>query len=90
MTNESTSRKFSPQVRERAVRMATEHRGDHTSQWASIVSISAKIGCTAQTLPNWVEQAERNQDMQNLRSISQVQWPRFSLRLGLLGRRTIA
>ena len=42
--------KFSPEVRARAVRMVIEHRGDHTSQWAAIVSIAAKIGCTAQTL----------------------------------------
>src|SRR6185437_16430547 len=41
--------KFSPEVRERAVRMVIEHRGDHASQWAAIVSIAAKIGCTAQT-----------------------------------------
>jgi transposase-like protein len=42
--------KFSPEMRERAVRLAIEHRGDHASQWAAIVSIAAKIGCTAQTL----------------------------------------
>ena len=43
--------KFSPEVRARAVRMMIEHRGDHASQWAAIVRIAAKIGCTAQTLP---------------------------------------
>ena len=48
--------KFSPEVRERAVRMVIEHRGNHASQWAAIVSIAAKIGCTAQTLHNWVAQ----------------------------------
>ena len=53
--------RFSSEVRERAVRMVSEHRGDHTSQWAAIVSIAAKIGCTAQTLHNWVAQAERGQ-----------------------------
>jgi len=53
--------KFSPEVRERAVRMVIEHRGDHASQWEAIVSIAAKIGCTAQTLHNWVAQAERDQ-----------------------------
>ena len=41
--------------------MAIEHRGDHASQWAAIVSIAAKIGCTAQTLHNWVRQTERDQ-----------------------------
>ena len=60
MTNESTTRKFSPEVRERAVRMVAEHRDDHTSQWAAIVSIAAKIGCTAQTLSTWVKQWERD------------------------------
>jgi transposase len=54
-------RKFSPEVRTRAVQMVIEHRGDHASQWAAIVSIAAKIGCTAQTLHNWVAQAERDQ-----------------------------
>jgi transposase-like protein len=41
--------------------MVLEHRGEHTSQWAAIASIAAKIGCTAQTLSNWVKQAERDQ-----------------------------
>src|SRR3972149_4997173 len=61
MTNQTKSPKFSPEVRERAVRMVFEHRSDHASQWAAIVSIAAKIGCTAQTLSNWVRQAERDQ-----------------------------
>lgn len=50
MTDESKSPKFSAEVRERSVRMVFEHRSEHTSQWAAIVSIAAKIGCTAQTL----------------------------------------
>ena len=61
MTNESRSQKFSAEVRERAVRMVFEHRSEHTSPWAAIVSIAAKIGCTAQTLSNWVRQTERDQ-----------------------------
>lgn len=52
--------KFSPEVRERAVRMVLEHRGEHESQWAAVVSIAGKIGCTAQTLLNWVRQHERD------------------------------
>ena len=44
------SPKYSPEVRERAVRMVFEHEGDHASQWAAIGSIAAKIGCTAETL----------------------------------------
>ena len=50
MANHKTSPKFSAEVRERAVRMVFEHRTEHTSQWAAIASIAAKIGCTAQTL----------------------------------------
>jgi transposase len=61
MANHKTSRNFSAEVRERAVRMVVEHRAEHTSQWAAIASIAAKIGCTPQTLSNWVRQAERDQ-----------------------------
>lgn len=61
MTQQVKSPKFSPEVRERAVRMVFEHRSDHASQWAAITSIAAKIGCTAQTLSTWVKQAERDQ-----------------------------
>ncbi len=58
---EQASPKYSPEVRERAVRMVFEHEGDHASQWAAIGSIAAKIGCTAETLRSWVRQAERDQ-----------------------------
>jgi transposase len=61
MTSESRSPRFSAEVRERAVRMVQEHRGEHASQWAAIVSIAAKIGCTAETLRRWVSQAERDE-----------------------------
>jgi transposase-like protein len=61
MTEQAKFPKFSPEVRERAVRMVFEHRSDHPSQWAAITSIAAKIGCTAQTLSTWVKQAERDQ-----------------------------
>ncbi len=54
-----TSNRFSPEVRQRAVRMVLEHAGDHASQRAAIGSIAAKIGCTAETLRKWVRQAER-------------------------------
>ena len=60
MTNHTKSPKFSPEVRERAVRMVFEHRSDHASQWAATVSIANKIGCSAQTLNNWVTRAERD------------------------------
>ena len=54
------STKFSPEVRDRAVRMVAEQRGEHESQWAAIVSIAGKIGATPQTLLNWVRQHERD------------------------------
>ena len=52
------SNRFSPEVRERAVRMVQEHRGEYPSLWAAIESIAPKIGCVAQTLLDWVKQAE--------------------------------
>src|SRR5262252_2618915 len=56
-----TTTKYSPEFRERAVRMVFEHQGEHESQWAAIISIASKIGCTAETLRKWVRQAERDQ-----------------------------
>ena len=53
--------RFSPEVRERAVRMVMEHGAAHDSQWAAITSIAEKIGCTAETLRKSVRQAERDQ-----------------------------
>ena len=53
-------RKYSPEVRERAVRRVREHGPEHPSQWAAITSIARKFGCTAETLRNWVRQAERD------------------------------
>ena len=52
--------KFSPEVRERAVRLVFEQRGQHESQWAAVVSIAGKIGATPQTLLNWVRRHERD------------------------------
>jgi transposase-like protein len=57
---DSTQRRFSPEVRERAVRLVQQHQGYHPSEWAAITSIAAKIGCTAETLRGWLRQAERN------------------------------
>ena len=52
------SNKFSPEVRERAVRMVLEQRGEYPSMWAAIESIAPKIGCVAQTLLEWVKQSQ--------------------------------
>ncbi|MBP1178457.1 transposase-like protein [Methylobacterium sp. PvR107] len=51
---------FSREVRERAVRLVREHESEHGSQWSAIQSIAAKIGCSGETLRNWIRQAERN------------------------------
>ena len=55
-----TTSKFSPEVRDRAVRMVLDHEAKHPTRWATILSIAANIGCTAQTLNEWVKKAERD------------------------------
>ena len=57
MTSKTTS-KFSPEVRERAVRLVLDHEGDYASRWTACQSIAAKIGCSAHTLLDWVKKAE--------------------------------
>jgi transposase len=52
--------RYSPEVRERAVRMVWENESEHDSKWAAIRSIAGKIGCSAEALRKWVEQAERD------------------------------
>ena len=52
--------RYSPEVKERAVRMVLDQQHQHESQWAAIVSVASKIGCTSETLRKWVRQSERD------------------------------
>ncbi len=54
----TTTARYSPEVRERAVRMVLEHQGEYASQWAAIVSIAGKIGCSTEALRRWLRRAE--------------------------------
>lgn len=57
----STTTRYSPEVRERAVRLVFEHQSEYSSQWAAMGSIAEKIGCTQETLRQWVRRYERDQ-----------------------------
>ena len=60
METKKIVKSYSSEVKERAVRMVLEHQGEHTAQWAAICSIAAKIGCSGETLRNWMRQHERD------------------------------
>jgi transposase-like protein len=55
-----TTNKFSPEVRDRAVRMVLEHEGEHPSRWAAVVSIAGKFGCSPHALRDWVQKVDRD------------------------------
>ena len=54
-------KRYPPEIRERAVRLVLEHQENYRSEWAALTSIADKIGCTAETLRNWVRRAEVDQ-----------------------------
>ena len=67
------SNKFSPEVRERAVRMVQEHRGEYPSLWAAVESIAPKIGCVPQTLLEWVKRQEVDTGIRDGMTTAQAQ-----------------
>ena len=66
-------KRYSKEVKERAVRMVLEHQDDYNSQWSFISSIASKIGCTCETLRRWVRQAERDQGIREGQTSSEKQ-----------------
>jgi len=59
----SSSNRYSPEVRERAVRLVFAQRDEYESEWAAITSIATKFGCSTETLRNWVRKAERDEGL---------------------------
>lgn len=69
-----TKQTFTPEIRDRAIRMVIEQQSKHSSQWAAIESISEKIGCSPQTLHSWIKKREKtNTDSDSLSSAERKQ-----------------
>ena len=64
-----TTNKFSPEVRERAVRLVFDNEGQHGSRWQAIMSIAAKIGCAPQTLNDWVKKAVSSEMAERMKAL---------------------
>lgn len=65
MDKTAKAKKYSPEVKERAVRMVLEARPEHPSLWAAVESIAHKIGCVPQTLLEWVRKHETDNGMRD-------------------------
>ena len=63
--NKKPTPKYSPEIRERAVRLVQEHRGEYPSLWSAVESIAPKIGCSSHTLLEWVRKAEVDNGLQD-------------------------
>jgi len=83
-----TTNKFSPEVCDRAVRMVFDHERDHSSRWAAVESIAAKIGCVPQTLQEWVKKAEVTSSKRRHFNGCRGQAEGWSVRTGNSGRPT--
>ena len=69
-----TLNRFTPEIRDRAIRMVMEQQSKHNSQWAAIESISEKIGCSPQTLHSWIKKREvAKSDPESLSSVERGQ-----------------